>query len=80
MIATNKKVKQWTLDPFQEIADIDDSNNSFPPMAKPTRLQLFKQQQGRFGPQGPNPMQQQRQQNGQGPTPARQGSGRNERE
>nr|WP_293840192.1 M1 family metallopeptidase [uncultured Arsenicibacter sp.] len=80
VISTNKKVKQWTLDPFQEIADIDDENNSFPPVAKPTRLQLFKQQQGRFGPQGPNPMQQQRQQNGQGPTPARQGSGRNERE
>ena len=74
VISTNKKVKQWTLDPFMEIADIDTDNNSFPPVAKPTRLQLFKQQQGRFGPQGPNPMQQQRQQNGQG-TPARQGTG-----
>ncbi|CCH03358.1 putative aminopeptidase [Fibrella aestuarina BUZ 2] len=73
VIATNKKVTQWTLDPFQEIADIDTENNSFPRTSKPTRFQLFKQQQ-RFGPQGQNPMQQQRQ--GTRP-PAQQGSGRN---
>ena len=30
VIATNKKVKQWTLDPFMEIADIDTEDNSFP--------------------------------------------------
>ncbi|GAA4456524.1 M1 family metallopeptidase [Nibrella saemangeumensis] len=71
VIATDKKVVQWTLDPYSEIADIETENNSFPRKAEPSRLQLFKQQrQGR--PQ--NPMQQQRQ--GTAP-PATQGSGRN---
>ena len=70
VIATTKKVTQWTLDPFQEIADIDTENNSFPRMAEPTRFQLFKQQQR--GNQGQNPMQQQRK-----PAPATQGSGKN---
>ncbi|GAB3979758.1 M1 family metallopeptidase [Spirosoma terrae] len=69
VIATPKKVKQWTLDPFYEIADINTEDNSFPPVAKPTRFQLFKQQ-GRSS--APNPMQQQRQQ-----APARQGTGKN---
>jgi hypothetical protein len=76
VIATNKKVTQWTLDPFQEIADIDAENNSFPRVSTPTRFQLFRQRQGGFTPQ-PNPMQQQRQQAGQGAAPARQGTGRN---
>jgi hypothetical protein len=69
VIATPKKVKQWTLDPFYEIADINTEDNSFPPVAKPTRFQLFKQQ-GRSS--APNPMQQQRQQ-----APAKQGTGKN---
>ena len=60
VISTNKKVVQWTLDPFNEIADIETSNNSFPPVQKPTRFQLFKQQQRRT----PNPMQQEQQQGG----------------
>ncbi|KAB7731909.1 M1 family peptidase [Rudanella paleaurantiibacter] len=76
VIATNKKVTQWTLDPFQEIADIDAENNSFPRVSTPTRFQLFRQRQGGFTPQ-PNPMQQQRQQSNQAPAPARQGTGRN---
>jgi len=76
VIPTTKKVVSWTLDPYQEIAEIDTENNSFPRTSKPTRFQLFRQQQGRFGPQGPNPMQQQRQQSGQAP-PARQGAGKN---
>ena len=71
VIATNKKVKQWTLDPYYEIADINTEDNSFPPVAQPSRFQLFKQRQG--GPTaGPNPMQQQRQQ-----APAKQGTGKN---
>ncbi|GAA4456520.1 M1 family metallopeptidase [Nibrella saemangeumensis] len=71
VIATDKKVVQWTLDPYSEIADIETENNSFPRKAEPSRLQLFKQQrQGR--PQ--NPMQQQRQSSA---PPATQGSGRN---
>ncbi|GAB2550701.1 M1 family metallopeptidase [Spirosoma aerophilum] len=71
VIATAKKVKQWTLDPFYEIADINTEDNSFPPVSQPTRFQLFKQQQ-RGGGAAPNPMQQQRQQQ-----PAKQGTGRN---
>ncbi|WP_080053842.1 M1 family metallopeptidase [Spirosoma aerolatum] len=71
VIATNKKVKQWTLDPFYEIADINTEDNSFPRVARPTRFQLFKQRQGP-GAAVTNPMQQQRQS-----SPARQGSGRN---
>jgi hypothetical protein len=73
VIATNKKVKQWTLDPYYEIADINTEDNSFPPVSQPTRFQLFKQQQ-RGGGAGQNPMQQQR---GATTPPARQGTGRN---
>jgi hypothetical protein len=47
-------VVQWTLDPYFQIADIDTENNSFPRVAKPTRFQIFKQQQMR---RAPNPMQ-----------------------
>lgn len=61
VISTKKKVKQWTLDPFYEIADIDTEDNSFPPVAKPTRFQLYKQQQL----QRPlNPMQAEQKQTG----------------
>ncbi len=71
VIATTKRVKQWTLDPFQEIADIDTENNSFPPVATPTRFQLYRQRQNQ---PAPNPMQLQRQAT---PPPAKQGSGKN---
>ncbi len=54
MISTKKKVVQWTLDPFSQIADIDTENNSFPRIPKPTRFQIFKQQQLK---KTPNPMQ-----------------------
>ena len=54
VISTKKKVVQWTLDPNQQIADIDTENNSFPRVSKPTRLQIFKQQQST---RTPNPMQ-----------------------
>ncbi len=65
VIVTDKKVVQWTLDPFFEIADIDTANNSFPRVQKPTRFQMFKQEQ-----QKPrNPMQQ------SGPLPGRLGTG-----
>jgi hypothetical protein len=78
VIATSKKVTQWTLDPFQEIADIDTENNAFPRQAqKPNRFQLFRQQQGQGrrggGAPGLNPMQEQ-QRNTQ--PPATQGGGR----
>ena len=63
IIPTNKKVVQWTLDPFMEIADVDTENNSYPRQAaQPTRFQMFQRQQN-ARPQQSNPMQQQRQQN-----------------
>jgi Peptidase family M1 domain len=56
VVVSKKKVVQWTLDPFREIADIDEEDNSFPRQpAQPTRFQLFKSQGfGRGG--GSNPM------------------------
>jgi hypothetical protein len=57
VIATSKKVKQWTLDPFYELADINTEDNSFPRVAQPSRFQLFKQQNRATST--PNPMQQQ---------------------
>ncbi|MCF2503712.1 M1 family metallopeptidase [Dyadobacter sp. CY107] len=56
VISTKKKVVQWTLDPYQQIADIDTENNAFPRIAAPTRFQIFKQQQLK---KAPNPMQMQ---------------------
>ncbi|SKC13827.1 M1 family metallopeptidase [Dyadobacter psychrophilus] len=56
VISTKKKVVQWTLDPYQQIADIDTENNAFPRIAAPTRFQIFKQQQQK---RAPNPMQMQ---------------------
>ena len=76
VITTTKKVKQWTLDPFQEIADINTENNAFPVMAQPTRFQLYKQRGNPFAPTAPNPIQQQRATTGAAP-PARQGTGKN---
>ena len=76
IIATNKKVTQWTLDPYSEIADINTEDNSFPPVSQPTKFQLFKQQQ-RGGGGASNPMQQQRQAQPNQATPARQGTGKN---
>jgi len=76
VITTSKKVTQWTLDPYREIADINTDDNSFPALAEPSRFQLFKQQRG-GGATAPNPMQQQRQSQSTPPRPAVQGSGRN---
>jgi hypothetical protein len=55
VITTKKKVTQWTLDPFREIADIDEEDNAYPRQpSEPTKFQLFKQQTG--GGRGTNPM------------------------
>jgi hypothetical protein len=54
VIPTKKKVVQWTLDPFFEIADIETANNSFPKEPQqPTKFQLFKMRPN----QNTNPMQ-----------------------
>ncbi|MFB9863528.1 M1 family metallopeptidase [Rufibacter immobilis] len=61
VFVTEKPVASFTLDPFQETADIDMNNNSYPQRQQPSRFELFKQQ-----PQGitPNPLQQQMQREG----------------
>jgi Peptidase family M1 domain len=74
VVTTKKKVVQWTLDPYREIADIDEESNNFPRQpAEPTRFQLFKQQGGGSRGATQNPMQQAR------PTspPGQMGTGRN---
>lgn len=53
---TQKRVKEIILDPFLEIADVDESNNYYPKRQKePSRFDVFKQKQQKR----PNPMQQQ---------------------
>ncbi len=54
MIVTTKKVKQFSIDPFQETADINMSNNYFPAKEIESQFQLFKDQQRA---KDPNPMQ-----------------------
>lgn len=49
-------VKSIVLDPYLETADIDMSNNYWPPRAAPTRFQLFKQREW----ERENPMQRER--------------------
>ena len=39
---STKELKKVTLDPFLETADIDVTNNYFPPQPKPNRFELFK--------------------------------------
>ncbi|NNF21423.1 MAG: M1 family peptidase, partial [Saprospiraceae bacterium] len=57
---TQKQISSITLDPFLETADIDISNNSFPPQLEDDRFELFKRrrtaQRGRSNG-GENPMQ-----------------------
>ncbi len=61
-VQTKKKVAKFVLDPYQEIADIDTSNNNFPrEPEKPTRFQLYKSSRR---PAGMNPMQEARQNGG----------------
>jgi hypothetical protein len=55
LIMTDKDVKQFTIDPFQETADIDLNNNSWPKKAMPSKFQLFKEKQMQHKEK--NPMQ-----------------------
>ncbi|SHL18314.1 M1 family metallopeptidase [Hymenobacter psychrotolerans] len=52
---TEKPVVSFVLDPLQETADINQSNNAWPQQAAPSRFELFEYQQRAQ----PNPMQQQ---------------------
>jgi hypothetical protein len=51
---SEKEVKKITLDPYKETADVDTSNNNYPPQAKVDRFDLFKDNQKRTRD---NPMQ-----------------------
>ncbi|MDJ1484177.1 M1 family metallopeptidase [Cytophagaceae bacterium YF14B1] len=61
VIFTDKPVKQFTLDPYLQTADIDTENNYFPRKPEASRFQLFKQQ----GNRPKNPMQQAQKASGQ---------------
>jgi hypothetical protein len=52
-----KELVGVTLDPYQETADCDLSNNSWPTRIKESRFDLFRSS-GRANNPGPNPMQQ----------------------
>ena len=54
VIVTKKPVISFVLDPFQQTADTDLSNNAFPRQPAASRFELFQQQQQA----PPNPMQQ----------------------
>jgi len=55
---TDKEVKRITLDPYQETADTDISNNHYPPEQQASKFELFKQRQRARGQTGgENPMQ-----------------------
>ncbi len=42
VLATEKEIRSITLDPYLETADVDMSNNYWPPRPQPTRFKLFK--------------------------------------
>ena len=55
---TNKKAVSIKLDPMRETADIDESNNSWPNVAEPSKFTLFKTKSvGRGQSVGVSPMQ-----------------------
>jgi hypothetical protein len=47
VFVTDKEVSEIVLDPLLETADVDLNNNFWPQRQVPSRLQLFKEQQGR---------------------------------
>jgi hypothetical protein len=55
VIVTKKPVISFVIDPFQQTADTDLSNNAFPRQPAASRFELYQQQQQAT----PNPMQQQ---------------------
>ena len=55
---TNKKAVSIKLDPMRETADIDETNNSWPNVAEPSKFTLFKSRNvGRGQSMGLSPMQ-----------------------
>jgi hypothetical protein len=45
LVMTEKELSRVTLDPRMQTADVDLSNNRFPPEVPKSRFQLFKDQQ-----------------------------------
>ena len=45
-----KEVTKITLDPYNETADVDTSNNNYPPQPKVDRFDLFKKKRTRDNP------------------------------
>jgi len=59
IIVTKKPVISFVIDPLQQTADTDLSNNSFPRQPAASRFELYQQQGvGNNASQAPNPMQQ----------------------
>ncbi|MDO7846401.1 M1 family metallopeptidase [Hymenobacter sp. M29] len=56
VVVTKKPVISFVIDPFQQTADTDLSNNAFPRQPAASRFELFEQQRPQTPP---NPMQQQ---------------------
>ncbi len=52
LLISDREIKQLTLDPHLETADVDRANNHFPPQPVKSRFQLFKERQ-----EAKNPMQ-----------------------
>src|SRR5690606_38230710 len=46
VFAKTKQVASIKLDPFRETADIDESNNSWPRTAQPSRFEIYQQNTG----------------------------------
>ncbi|NVO85945.1 M1 family metallopeptidase [Hymenobacter terrestris] len=55
VFVTEKPVASFVIDPYQQTADTDQSNNAWPQQAAPSRFELYEFQQRT----APNPMQQQ---------------------
>jgi aminopeptidase N len=60
VFAFEKEVISITLDPWLETADVDLSNNYWPPRVLPSKFELYKGANSRYGEKKENPMQQQK--------------------
>ncbi|MBW3545501.1 MAG: M1 family metallopeptidase [Bacteroidetes bacterium] len=61
VFAKQKPVKSIVIDPYRETADTEESNNYWPEQNRPSRFELYKQQQAPRGSStGGNPMQRSR--------------------
>ncbi len=55
VFVTDRPAVRIVLDPYLETADVDMSDNAWPPRPEPTRFEVFKQKE--WGGGGENPMQ-----------------------